>query len=175
MKTEMPQKYVPDEVWMKNLIESYRINQTKLEKLTAYAKALEEENLRLKSCANYREELVNLRKYAKGLEEENAELIHTMERINADGPRVFKENEELRKLLRMNKNIPTMLLRTKPLRSRINLLYHYVKILMHTLVEHGIVIPDPKFPQSHLLNGVNLEEVEKEMLEKYLELSEKPE
>ena len=39
---------VPDEIWMKNLLASYRKDKDRLEKVAAYAKSLEEENSRMK-------------------------------------------------------------------------------------------------------------------------------
>lgn len=40
---------VPDEIWMKNLLASYRKDKDRLEKVSAYAKSLEEENAALRS------------------------------------------------------------------------------------------------------------------------------
>lgn len=171
---KQPQQDVPDEVWMKRLIESYRHNEEKLEKLTAYAKALEEENLRLQSCKKIAEDYRRLEKYAKGLEEENAQLNELMEKVTADGPRVFKENEELRKMLRMNKSVPSAMIMTKPLRSKISLMRQYINDLKAKLTYHRLEIPTPR-PIEHPLNGVDIDEVERIWIEQYLDYSKKPE
>ena len=167
MKHIQPQQDIPDEIWMKRLIESYRHNQEKLEKITAYAKALEEENLHLKYVKNVSEDYQRLKNYAKGLEEENAQQHEMMEKLEAHGPRVFKENKELRKMLRMSKNIPEALIRTKPLRGRISLLCQYIDDLRETLAANDIEIPEPSWPH-HPLRGIDLDALEETWIHRYL-------
>ena len=167
MKHIQPQQDIPDEIWMKRLIESYRHNQEKLEKITAYAKALEEENLHLKYVKNVSEDYQRLKNYAKGLEEENAQQHEMMEKLEAHGPRVFKENEELRKMLRMTKNVPEALLRTKPLRGKISLLCRYIDDLRETLAANDIEVPEPSWPY-HPLRGIDLDALEERWIHRYL-------
>ena len=167
MKQIQPQQDIPEEIWMKRLIESYRYNQEKLEKLTAYAKALEEENLHLKYVKNVSEDYQRLKNYAKGLEEENALQHEMMEKLGSQGPRVFKENEELRKMLRMSKTIPEALIHTKPLRGRISLLCQYIDDLRGALADNDIEIPEPCWPY-HPLRGVDLDALEETWIQRYL-------
>lgn len=167
MKHIQPQQDIPEEIWMKRLIESYRHNQEKLEKLTAYAKALEEENMHLKYVKNVKDDYQRLMNYAKGLEEENALQHEMMEKLGAHGPRIFKENEELRKMLRMSKCVPEALIRTKPLRGRISLLCRYIDDLRETLAVNDIEIPEPSWPY-HPLRGIDLDALEETWIKRYL-------
>lgn len=133
-----PQKDIPDEVWMKNLLKAYRKEHEELGYLRSYATGLEEENVMLKKQLDERKPLTDLI-------EENKNLKN-----------ILKSKERL-----INETYPKKLRRTKYLRS-LNQNYHnYIITLQEILNSHGIEYPERPILKDHPLEGVDLDELVK--------------
>ena len=130
-----PQKDIPDDVWMKNLLKAYR---------------------------KEHEELEFLRPYCKGLEEENVMLKKQLDELKPSSMDLIEENKKLKNYLKSNQGLiekmyPRKLRRTRYLRSLNQNYQHYYMLLQEILDSHGIEYPPRPILRENPLEGVDLD------------------
>ena len=134
-----PQKDIPDDVWVKNLLKAYR---------------------------KEHEELEFLRPYCKGLEEENVMLKKQLDEFKPSSMDLIEENKKLKNILKSKENMiekmyPRKLRRTRYLRSLNQNYQHYYLALQEILDSHGIEYPPRPILRENPLEGIDLDELMK--------------